>query len=396
MLFRWLVGYPVSLFIMPSQVSLAKDDPDLLKARERKIINHVPFTIKSVVSTHQSTISFCEAAHHPHMMVKDQKIIIHAVGNGDCFENHMNEYAALALDRPKDRIVGFNFRGTMASTGRAWSEDHWIDDVKSIIKHYQDQGVPLENILLHGHSLGGAIVTVAAARLYEEAKKKALKDGTDPKAVKSVKLLNNRSFTSLTDFIVKSVLKSAGSALLAGIIYGSLIGLIIGASLITSSVLAATLLISLNFITPKISFSLIQPIIKGLMWLMFGTLDALKAYQSLPQDCVDHIVAKNDNVIKEEVGMHQGLQPDNKIKKDRCRKIILENHDAKKKAEALRELLNIKDSKITLSEEPFDGIRAHNESLFFMHTYHKARGHSANPQISGQEVLMQKLNRLMK
>lgn len=402
MLFRWLIGYPVSLLIMPSQLLLAKDDLNFAKARERNVIDGIPFTNHFVNSTRQASINFCEATKNPTTLVKDQKVIIHAVGNADCYENHMNEYAHLAQQFPKYRIVGLNFRGTMKSTGRAWSEDHWIDDIKSVVKHYQDQGVPVENILLNGHSLGGGLETIAAAKLYQEAKEKAVKENIDLKTVKSVKLINNRSFANATDYVLISMLGKMGSAILAGLIYGSAIGILMGASLLTTAILAATLFMSLNFITNKISYALMRPLVKAALWLTFGTLDAFKAYKSLPEDSVDHLVAKNDIVIGKVVGLHNALRPSHKAKKAECRKIILENHDAKKKAAALNELLNLKDCKLILANDPCEpqkpdaGMRAHNESLLFLRTKHKARGHSGNLQISGQEVLERKIRRLMK
>lgn len=401
MLFRWLFGYSTSLLIMPSQLMLAKDDPQFLKARESKAINGIPFTNHSISSTHKASINFCEATKNPAVPVKDQKIIIHAVGNGDCYENHMNEYACLAQQFPNYRIIGFNFRGTMTSTGRAWSENDWIDDVKSVVKHYQAQGVSLDNILLSGHSLGGALVTMAAASLYQEAKEQAAHDKSDPKNVKSVKLLNNRSFANATEYVLITILGKFGSAILAGLIYGSAIGLLMSASLLTMAVLATTFLLSLNFITPRLAFGLMRPLVKGALWLSFGTLDAFSAYQSLPENCVDHIVAKNDTVINKLVGLHYALTPTHKEKKAECRKIILENHDAKKKSAALSELLNLKDSKLIFASDPSgsskaNGFEAHNESLFFFRTNHKARGHSGHKQINGEEVLVRKIKRLMK
>jgi hypothetical protein len=402
MLFRWLIGYPVSLLIMPSQLLLAKDEPNYIQARERKDIQGIPFTNHTVTSTNQANINFCEATKNPNNQVKDQKIIIHAVGNGDCYENHMNEYAHLAAQFPDYRIVGLNFRGTMKSTGRAWSENDWIEDIKSVVKQYQDQGVSLQNILLNGHSLGGALATIAAAKIYEEAKDKALKEKIDPKTVKSIKLLNNRSFANATEYVLMTMLGKRGTAILAGLIYGSIFGILFGASLLSTAILTTTLLLTLNFINPKISYTLMRPLIKCALWLSFGTLDAYSAYKSLPEDCVDHLVAKNDIVIGKMVGLHDALRPSHKAKKIEYRKIILENHDAKKKAAALNELINLKDCNLILANDPCEplksdaGMIAHNESLLFLRTQHKARGNSKNQQISGEEVLERKIRRLMK
>ncbi|MGE3319304.1 MAG: alpha/beta hydrolase family protein [Candidatus Berkiella sp.] len=398
MLFRWLFGPLVSKLVMPSQnlPKGARPFSDL----NRHIKNNHPgvfFNEGSLPTTDQrATINFSEFSRAPLRAPENQKIIINAVGNGDIYENHLYEYLKLTENFPQHRIVAFNFRGTLQSKGQAYSEDDWLNDVISIVKHYQNQGVALENILLHGHSMGGALVTMAAAKIYQDSLVQAKIAGKDLQTVSSVKVLNNRSFINATEFILRTMLQNRGAALLAGIIYGSLLGFALGISLFTTALLTATLLLSVSFVSNKVSFSLMRPLVKGLLWLTFGTLEAGQAYLSLPQNAVDHIVAKNDSMIKDEAGIHHLLRKNNAVNKERLRAIIAQNNDAQTKRSALSDLLNIKDAKVALCDSPNDGLRAHNESLQYLFTYHKARGHSGNRQINGQEVLQQKMSRLLK
>lgn len=402
MLFRWLFGSMVSKMMMPSQ-ALPKDarpigDPHhYMKSNYPKIhFNEGQLTSLDKMAS----INYAEFSQKPLNHFKDQKVIIHATGNNDFYENHFNEYISLAEHYPNHRIVAFNFRGTKKSAGTAWSEDNWVNDVQSLVKHYQNQGIDLENILLHGHSMGGALVTMAAAKIRKEEKRLSDEAGKELRMVKSVKVLNNRSFVNATEFILRVILQNKGAALLAGLIYGSLLGLAFGlllhVSVFTCAIMCATLLLSISFVTNKVSFGLMRPLVQGILWLTFGTLDAGSAYQSLRKSAVDYITAKNDIAIKKEVGIHDLLRPSNHLRKAELRAIVTQNNDARDKREALSELLNIKDSKVVYADNPLNGFAAHHCPLSQLYTRHKARGHSGNPQISGQEVMYQKIDRLLK
>jgi effector protein SdbA len=350
-----------------------------------------------------SLIDFCEIETlNNKTSAKNQKIIIHAVGNGDCYEHHMDEYIAVAKKFPNYRIIGFNFRGTLRSIGRNSSEDNFISDPIAIVRYLKVRGIQPQNILFNGHSLGGALLTLAAAKMYQDDLNQAHKAGKDLKKVKSVKLINNRSFANLTDEILATFIPQKGSALIAGMIYGTLLCLLLGSILSMLSAIAATsiALVGASFISEKISQTLLRPWLKGLLWLTFGTLDAASAYKSLPEDCVDHIVAKRDGVIKEHAGIHHALRPINKAKKAALREIITQSKDSKTKAAAMHELRHLKDSKVTAIDTGTDGNTIHNASLDMLFTYHKLRHHKDNDhlptQISAEKVMEQKITRLFK
>lgn len=394
MLLQRLLGYPISLMIMPSQAMFRSRD---LARRFAPSNTNIGLTRKTIPSTSNATIELTEMSQRQALTqsIQNQKVIIYAVGNGDCYENHEAEYAYMAEKFPNTRIVGFNFRGVGSSTGTPRSENDWIDDALAVVKHYQELGIKPENILLNGHSLGGAILTLAAAKHYQLAVDDAKNKGQDPKKVKSLKLINNRSFANLTDEVVISF---APNSLIIGLIYGSLLALAFGMPMVGTMLLTGLVAFGSRFISESISQFLVKPIIKPLLLLTFGNMDAASAFKSLPKDCVDHIVAKNDGVIKDKAGLHHALRAENKQKKAALREIIQGKGNSAKKQRALDELLNIKDCKIKVNENPNDGMAAHNNPLEFLHTYHKARQNSnareLPPQLNGHDVMERKINRL--
>lgn len=394
MLLRWLLGYPVSLLIMPSQAMFGRPDAAQRFAPSN---TNIRVTRNTVASSANSNIEYTEMSQRAALSLPkhNQKVIIHAVGNGDCYENHEAEYAHMAEKFPNSRVVGFNCRGVGSSTGRPRSENDWIDDTLAVVKHYQDLGVKPENILLNGHSLGGAILTLAAAKHYQLALAEAKRSGQDLKKVKSLKLINNRSFANLTDEVVVSF---APNSLLIALIYGPLLAFAFGLPFIGTMVLTGLFAFGSTFISESITQFLVKPIIKPLLLLTFGNMDAAAAFKSLPKDCVDHIVAKNDGVIKDKAGLHHALRSENKQKKAELRGILQGNGNSVKKQQALDELLNIKDSKVVVRDESNDGMAAHNNPLEYLQTYHKARQRPnamhLPAQLNGVEVMDRKINRL--
>lgn len=404
MLLRWLTGYFVSLAVMPSQLVPeynATYDIDWAERRRSRKEANTAITNYQIDSTGNAKVDFCEVRlDQKQLAAKDQKVIMYAVGNGDFYENHMQDYILLAQKYPGYKIVGFNFRGTMNSKGRAWSENDWINDCLAVVEHYRKQGILTHNMMLNGHSMGGAIITMAAAKLYQHDLAKAQKANTPIKKVKSVKLINNRSFANLTDEIIVSLLGKKASAVITGVLYGALIGLVVGVSLLASIAVATAALFALSYASQKSVQNLLHPWVKGLLWLTFGTMDAASAYKSLPVNAVDHIVAKHDAVIQNEAGLHHALKQHNASKKAQlCQVIQQEKNPAKIKA-AETELLNLKDSKVRYSDDPAHGFEAHDAPLRQFSTYHKLRSRNTSDklpkQLLGEEVIDNKIQRLFK
>lgn len=395
MLLRRLLGYPISFLVMPAQMLHGPYHPEL---RFQTTDNNLSISRHTIPSSNQASIELTEISHRRArtLVRKNQKVMIHAVGNSDCYENHMKEYELLAKQFPNCRIVGFDFRGVGLSTGRAWSENDWIDDALAVIKHFEAQGIQPKNILVNGHSLGGALVTLAANKHYQQAKARAAQTGQNLNQVQSVNVINNRSFANLTDELVVSF---APNSLLTGLFYGGLIATLFSLPLLSTIALTSLFAFTTRYLSENITRSLVKPFVKALLWLSFGTLDAFAAYQSLPLNTVDHLVAKNDSVIKDKGSMHHALRPFNKAIKVRLRKIIKENPPGDNKKKATAALMNIKDSKVMYHDNPHDGMSAHNFRLGVMHTYHKLRRRENAKhlpvQITGETVMQQKIKRLL-
>lgn len=407
MFLRWITGFPISLALMPAQFLAeynALYDIDYKKMRESRKEQGVTINNKTIGSTHGAVVDFCEVSDEAKksLPLQEQKVIIHAMGASDFYENHLHEYVALAKKNPDYRIIGLNFRGVMKSKGRAWSENDWVDDIITVVNYYLAKGVDIENILLHGHSMGGALSTLAAAKIYQDNLKKALKDNPKATTVKSVKLLNNRSFANLTDEIIISILRSKKSALLVGAVYGFLIGVILGISpLISIGIITLGLLTTLS-ISERFIQKLLHPWLEVALWLTFGRMDAAQAYKSLPEHIVDHIVVKNDAVIRDKAGMHEALKPLRSARKAYLKTIIekAQNKREKQVKTAYAELLNLKDSKVQLKEDPSQGFRAHVVPLDQLITYHHFRRQQPQDrlpkQLSGEEVANNKMERLLR
>ncbi|KTD79411.1 alpha/beta hydrolase family protein [Legionella waltersii] len=79
--------------------------------------------------------------------------------------------------------ISFNYRGVDLSRGMVWTENNMVDDVMAQVQRLIFLGAKPENICLDGMCLGGAVATLAAAKLHKMAMR--------------VKLNNERSFRSL-------------------------------------------------------------------------------------------------------------------------------------------------------------------------------------------------------
>ncbi len=88
--------------------------------------------------------------------------------------------------------IGFNYRGADYSKGKTWTNDNMVHDVIAQVQYLLARGAKPENIGIEGQCLGGAVATIAAAKLHEDGYK--------------VKLYNERSFRSLPRFLLGYIL----------------------------------------------------------------------------------------------------------------------------------------------------------------------------------------------
>jgi len=237
-----------------------------------------------------------------------------------------------------------------------------------VIDYFRAQGFRSEDILLSGHSLGAAILTLAAAKDYEQRGKQDC-----------VRVLNNRTFSDLPTEITEGMLGKPGSLFLISLGLLPFLG-------IMPTLYAAIGLAAVESFSP---FSICKEAMKGmlkpLLWATFGTMDVATAYRTLPAEARDYAMAKNDKVIPPAASLHAALKAERRQEK--------QNATANNNDEAL---LNIKDRKLRTA--PCHD--AHNEPLDLLLTYHKKRrlptGTDSLPvHINGQEVQDNKTRRLL-
>lgn len=95
---------------------------------------------------------------------KNQKWILYFGGNGATYETSLEGLSILARVTGANVYCG-NYRGVGHSEGSgAWSSQELVLDGEAMAQYLLSQGVPPENIMIHGHSLGGAIGAVVVAQ----------------------------------------------------------------------------------------------------------------------------------------------------------------------------------------------------------------------------------------
>lgn len=102
-------------------------------------------------------------------------------------------------------VIGFNYRGVDYSKGVVWTENNMVDDTVAQVNRLLALGAKPENIGIEGRCIGGAVATLAAARLHDRGDK--------------VKLYNERSFRSVPRLITGYILPDADSSYLNPLTY---------------------------------------------------------------------------------------------------------------------------------------------------------------------------------
>lgn len=421
------IGPLISRWIMPAQ-----DNPvlELKKDRPSFVLQKGSYEeyIRMIASTQDALIDVFEVQKinsHFDLPVENQKVFIHLHGEGACYETFKDHYRSLAQKYPGSQIVGFNCRNVQYSQGIATCENDWVDDAVAVIRFYQKKGIPLENIVLIGHSLGGAILTMAAARIYQEEITSKGKQ-----AARSVKVFSNRSFSTLAHVVAERLSGGKIGGLIDGLLFGGIYITIKSISALLSAGILASLttgLISSLYVvgitalfvgwghirpaTPNVAKPFVRLIVDAFLRISFGRMDALSAYKLLPDNAKDHVMVKDDGVIPPLASLHYGLKPINSQKKKTLRERINAIHDAllvpdpanreallKEQDDCRNALLALKDSKLRFH---IDGVSvaAHNCDPGFLRTYHKNRGRSGMlgflDQIEGNEVIQRKLARML-
>lgn len=343
-----------------------------------------------------------------------KKVIIHACGNGDFHENHYSEYYNQANSLHNCKVVGFNFRNVLRSTGgAAKSEKDWVEDAIAVIDYYHNvENVPYSHILLSGHSLGSAILTMAAAEIHKREQARAKVDKSyQPDCVK---LINGRSFKNLGSVvcnigpipyllgILTSVFTATITLIIAKLVPGILVSLglsmlaipfspFIIPTVITVAVIAAIAIPLVMVIkSPSTIAAIYTPIVNSFLSLVFGKMDALKAYKSLPENCKDFYFARGDGIISGDSGLESGVYRNEKQKiKQELKKYAEPSLEYQKLKIRLFELR----SKKLRHNNNTNGMHAHNDNL--NHFKISSKKINSADKLSGEEVVDKQVRNLL-
>ncbi len=410
---QWLFGPTASRKLMVSQNR--KDEFEDL--RKVKLRQGVRIQQEQLESSGGASINV--SIFHKAKTTNHKRVIVIAVGNGHGYEPKHSQLLKLAKKYPDALIAAFNFRNVHASTGIVYGEQDWIDDAKAVALYFRQQGFKNQDILFNGFSLGGAICTMMVNQLYQEDKKKAAPEDKDK--VKAIRLVNQRSLSNISAELI-GVMGQPISALINTAIYAITPGLLaLGVSTLfgLGATLGAVSAIGLGIgagvgilsaVVPTFCASMLMPWMRLFCHVTFGQMDALTAYHQIPEDAKDYIVARHDSRITEPASLHLGLRSaTNKKKKNLWREIkslSMQADDLKSGTQKntllarvmtlKNDLRNIHDCEVTHDVVPHMGHYVHNDPLIFFRTHNPLRGpnHENYPQLSGQEVLESKIDRL--
>ena len=130
------------------------------------------------------------ACYHGPKKEKSDTYVIGLVGNSMCYEHIMPEMSQDASDNHWN-VIGFNFRGVGRSTGEPTAVADLAVDLIAVVQRLLDQKIPPDKIYLPGHSLGAGVAALAA----DHFKKLGI----------VVNIMNGRSFSSITNFLIGHV-----------------------------------------------------------------------------------------------------------------------------------------------------------------------------------------------
>jgi len=119
---------------------------------------------------------------------QEQKWIIFLNGKNTAYEQNLENLADLST-ASKANVITVNYRGVGFSESSPTCAQDLVVDAEAVVQYLLSQGVPQENILVDGWSLGGGVATQVVANHQEKGHE--------------MKLINDRSFGTLNDAISK-------------------------------------------------------------------------------------------------------------------------------------------------------------------------------------------------
>lgn len=163
-----LLEYALKRTLLPGRTSQSIEQLDLVRDWYFERINdYTRTTVETIDKVKLDTVQF----NHP----TSQKWIVYLNPNNGCYENNLPYLASLFAATGQNIYTG-NYRGTGRSEGDIVTLRDLLLDGDAFIQDLLSRGVALEDITLHGHSMGGGVgaelavlhsgVNLAADRTY--------------------------------------------------------------------------------------------------------------------------------------------------------------------------------------------------------------------------------------
>lgn len=136
--------------------------------------------------SHDATLSVVKMVH-PREKNAPKRTIVYLPANFEIWQGSIDYLKMLHQDLQAD-VYAINYRGTGGSTGFPEVDSCLINDVYAYVEKLIRSGVPAEQVVLFGGSIGGAVGTIVAGRF-----------GDRNLAVNSVTIRSFRSLTALIE-----------------------------------------------------------------------------------------------------------------------------------------------------------------------------------------------------
>jgi hypothetical protein len=293
-----------SLVLLPTR-SVSSPDIGNLNSKKPDLIHekHIVITYDSMeLDTLEIRPKSCQDA------MASQKYIINFVGRGDYYKQfvHRMQDDAEALNA---NVIGFNFRGVGDSTGYVQSKDDLVIDGIAQVQRLLDQGIPSLNIILKGHSLGAGVASLVAYHFYQLGQ--------------PIYLFNNRSFSSITNYMVAYIRTGFGPTGHEEFFIGKLLGW------------------------------LAKPFIKFGLALTKWEINAGDAFNAIPEEYRDYILVRtnkaqrrtkvvwDDPDVRHYASIHLNVPKTERTKEKRRRRKLIGPDDPNGHNTALEDLKNV-------------------------------------------------------
>lgn len=149
--------------------------------------------------------------------------LIYANANGVCYE-HILRYTNFLGQFFNRKVVVFNYSGVGNSRGSAQTAQDLVNDMTSVVRYVEsvaENKKDLEDVVLWGHSIGGAVALLFAGELSSRLVNDK-KDEENGGRIQSVKVVCDRSFSHLRDVVKEKISIGPMAPIVSGLLASSL------------------------------------------------------------------------------------------------------------------------------------------------------------------------------